>query len=68
MQNIEDQMNRSKPPRCDAHFNIVAPRVLVDAVQRMAARNWQSANSYARSALLEALERDGVTIEENEAA
>jgi hypothetical protein len=45
-------MNRSKPPRCDAHFNIVAPRVLVDAVQRVAARNWQSANAYARAALL----------------
>ena len=61
-------MNRSKPPRCDAHFNIVAPRILVDAVQRMAARNWQSANSYARAALLEALERDGVKIEEKPAA
>jgi hypothetical protein len=61
-------MNRSKPPRCDAHFNIVAPRVLVDAVQRAAARHWMSANFYARAALLDALERDGIKIEKNEAA
>ena len=62
-------MNRSKPPRCDAHFNIVAPRVLVDAVQRVAARNWQSANAYARTALLKQLERDGEKLEvKNEAA
>jgi hypothetical protein len=62
-------MNRSKPPRCDAHFNIVAPRVLVDAVQRVAARNWQSANAYARAALLKQLERDGEKLEvKNEAA
>jgi hypothetical protein len=62
-------MNRSKPPRCDAHFNIVAPRVLVDAVQRVAARNWQSANAYARAALLKQLERDGEELEvKNEAA
>jgi hypothetical protein len=62
-------MNRSKPPRCDAHFNIVAPRVLVDAVQRVAARNWQSTNAYARAALLKQLERDGEKLEvKNEAA
>jgi hypothetical protein len=62
-------MNRSKPPRCDAHFNIVAPRVLVDAVQRVAARNWQSANAYARAALLKQLEREGEKLEvKNEAA
>jgi hypothetical protein len=62
-------MNRSKPPRCDAHFNIVAPRVLVDAVQRVAARNWQSANAYARAALLKQLERDGEKLQvKNEAA
>jgi len=62
-------MNRSKPPRCDAHFNIVAPRVLVDAVQRVAARNWRSANAYARAALLKQLEREGEKLEvKNEAA
>jgi hypothetical protein len=62
-------MNRSKPPRCDAHFNIVAPRVSVDAVQRVAARNWQSANAYARAALLKQLEREGEKLEvKNEAA
>ena len=59
-------MERSTKPRCDCHFNILAPRALVDAVQAIAARNYQSANSYARAALLKALERDGVNI--NEAA
>jgi hypothetical protein len=53
-------------PRCDAHFNIVAPKALVEAVQDMAARNWQSANAYARTALLKQLERDGVKL--NDAA
>jgi hypothetical protein len=49
-------------PRNDAHFNIVAPKALVEAVQDMAARNWQSANAYARTALLNQLKRDGVKI------
>jgi hypothetical protein len=38
-------------------------------VQRVAARNWQSANAYARAALLKQLERDGEELEvKNEAA
>jgi hypothetical protein len=49
-------------PRNDRHFNIVAPKALVEAVQHMAARNWQSANAYARAALLKQLERDGVKL------
>jgi hypothetical protein len=28
-------------------FNIVCPKVLVEAVQDMAAKNWISANAYA---------------------
>ena len=62
---------RCKPaPRNDGRFNIVAPKALVEAVQDMAARNWQSANAYARGALLAALKRDGVKVEvkENDAA
>jgi hypothetical protein len=56
-------------PRNDAQFNIVAPKVLVEAVQRVAARNWVSANAYARAALLKQLERDGEKLEvQNEAA
>ena len=57
-------------PHNDTRFMIVAPKVLVEAVQQMAAQNWQSANAYARGALLEALKRDGVKVEpkENNAA
>jgi hypothetical protein len=55
-------MRCKQAPRCDTPFNIVAPRALVEAVQEMAARNRQSANAYARSALLEALKRDGVKV------
>jgi hypothetical protein len=61
-------MRCKQAPRNDAHFNIVAPKVLVEAVQHAAARNWQSANSYARAALLKQLERDGVKLKENAAA
>ena len=62
-------MERSKPPRRnDAQFNIVCPRVLVDAVQHAAARGMQSANSYARLALLERLRRDGVELKQSNAA
>jgi hypothetical protein len=51
-------------------FNIVCPRPLLEAVQRAAAQNWQSANAYARAALLKQLQRDGVKLEgkQNEAA
>ena len=45
------------------NFNIVAPKALVEAVQQMAARNWVSANAYARAALREQLKRDGVKVE-----
>jgi len=61
-------MRCKQAPRNDAHFNILAPRVLVDAVQRTAAQQMQSANSYARAALLRALERDGVKLKEQVAA
>ena len=52
-----------RTPRNNAHLNIVAPQVLKDAVQTAAARNWQSANAYARGALLAALKRDGIKVE-----
>jgi len=57
-------------PRNDVQFNIVCPKALLEAVQDMAAQNWQSANAYARCALLAALKRDGVKVEvkENDAA
>jgi hypothetical protein len=61
-------MERSKKPRCDCAFNIVAPRALVEAVQHAAASSMQSANSYARAALLERLRRDGVKLKESNAA
>jgi len=57
-----------KQPRNNAHLNIVAPQVLKDAVQTAAARNWQSANAYARDALLAALRRDGIEVEPHEDA
>ena len=40
-------MERGKAPRNDCHFSLLAPRSLIEAVQAMAARNLQSANSYA---------------------
>jgi hypothetical protein len=55
-------------PLNDSHFNIVCPRPLLDAVQDMAARNWISANAYARAALLKQLERDGVKLKVEKAA
>ena len=54
--------------RVDSQFNVACPKALVEAVQDAAARNLQSANSYARGALLKALERDGVKLTENVAA
>jgi len=59
-------MERGKAPRNDCHFSLLAPRSLIEAVQAMAARNLQSANSYTRPALLKALERDGASIGKNE--
>ena len=56
-------MRCNQAPRNDAHFNIVAPKALVEAVQQMAARNWQSANAYARAALREQLKRDGMRVD-----
>jgi hypothetical protein len=54
-------------PRNDAQFNIAAPKALVEAVQDAAARHLQSANSYARGALLRQLERDGIRVKETAA-
>ena len=59
-------MERGKAPRNDCHFSLLAPRSLIEAVQAVAARNLQSANSYTRAALLKALERDGASIGKNE--
>ena len=61
-------MKLKTAPRNDAHFNIVAPKALVEAVQHVAARNWQSANAYARAALREQLKRDGIKVTEGKSA
>jgi hypothetical protein len=55
-------------PRNDAHFNIVCPKVLVEAVRHAAAQHLQSANAYARGALLKRLEADGVRLKETKVA
>ena len=57
-----------KKVRCDTQFNFLCPQALVTAVQAIAAARYQSANSYVRGALVQALQRDGQTIEGNERA
>ena len=55
-------------PLFDGRLNVLAPQALVDAVQKISARNLQSVNSYTRQALLEALRKDGVKLERENAA
>jgi hypothetical protein len=55
-------MEGRRAPKNDAAMNLMLPRALVDAVRKRAAENFQSASSYARTALARQLASDGATI------